>query len=47
MRRAVTDLAKHLQAQLRGDSALWISGVSGPEDAAPEDFRVREKTRKS
>src|SRR5690348_14352607 len=38
MRRAVTDLAKHLQAQLRGDSALWISGVSGPEEAAPEDL---------
>lgn len=38
MRRAVIDLAKHLQAQLRGDSALWISGVSGPEDAAPEDL---------
>jgi UDP-3-O-[3-hydroxymyristoyl] glucosamine N-acyltransferase len=38
MRRIALDLAEYLQAELRGDPSLWLSGVAGPEDAAPEDL---------
>lgn len=38
MRRIALDLAEYLQAELRGDPSLWLSGVAGPEDAAAEDL---------
>ncbi|HEV2488582.1 MAG TPA: UDP-3-O-(3-hydroxymyristoyl)glucosamine N-acyltransferase [Candidatus Acidoferrales bacterium] len=38
MRRIALDLAEYLQAELRGDPSVWLSGVAAPEDAAAEDL---------
>ncbi|MGH9865740.1 MAG: UDP-3-O-(3-hydroxymyristoyl)glucosamine N-acyltransferase, partial [Candidatus Acidiferrales bacterium] len=38
MRRIARDVAEYLQAEVKGDSSRWISGVAGPEDAAAEDL---------
>ncbi|MGH9729029.1 MAG: UDP-3-O-(3-hydroxymyristoyl)glucosamine N-acyltransferase [Candidatus Acidiferrales bacterium] len=32
------DLAEYLQAELKGDSSRWVSGVASPEDAGAEDL---------
>src|SRR5579864_9177693 len=45
MRRIALDLAEYLQADLRGDPSLWLSGVAGPEDAAPEDLIYVDATK--
>ena len=38
MKRTASDLAEFLQAELRGDGTLLLSGVASPEDAGPEDL---------